>query len=236
MGFCYFNSVAIAAQQAKLKLGLRRILILDWDVHHGNGTQQHFYEDDQVVYISLHRHDQGNFFPGTGDASEVGTGAGLGKTVNIAWSGGCGPRYGDAEYLAAFRSIVLPIVADWQPQLLLISCGFDAAEGHEAPLGGYHLSSSMFGWMTAELLKLTGGCRVAAALEGGYHLDSICGAVHQVTTALLGLPIQQPSVQELRRRPNPEAVSMLRKVHALQGKIKSILTFVGQGLQSLHCV
>jgi acetoin utilization deacetylase AcuC-like enzyme len=218
MGFCYFNSIAIAAQQVKLKLGLQRVLILDWDVHHGNGTQQAFYEDENVLYVSLHRHDQGNFFPGTGDVHETGSGSGVGRTLNIAWSGGPQPYYGDAEYLAAFRSVVLPVVAEFDPQIVLISCGFDGAEGHEAPLGGYHLSPAMFGWMTTELLKLTNGARLAAALEGGYNLESICESAQQVTAALLGLSVQQVSLNELRRRPNPEAVATLRKVHAIHGK------------------
>lgn len=219
MGFCYFNSVAIAAKQVKLKLGLQRVLILDWDVHHGNGTQQTFYEDENVLYISLHRHDQGNFFPGTGDIHEIGAGPGTGRTINIAWSGGPQPYYGDAEYLAAFRSIVLPVVAEFDPQLVLISCGFDGADGHEPPLGGYHLSPAMFGWMTSELMKLTNGARVAAALEGGYNLKSICDSAQQVTAALLGLSLKQISLSELRRRPNPEAVATLRKVHAMHGMV-----------------
>lgn len=128
MGFCFFNNVAIAAKQLKLKHGLKRILILDWDIHHGNGTQKTFYDDDQILYISLHRHDQGNFYPGTGDLSECGAGgSSLGKTVNISWYGNVN-YYGDAEYLAAFRTIVLPIIEEWQPEMVLVSCGFDAAE------------------------------------------------------------------------------------------------------------
>ncbi|XP_067880658.1 histone deacetylase 4-like [Heterodontus francisci] len=103
MGFCLFNSVAIAAKQLLQKSNVGKILIVDWDVHHGNGTQQVFYRDPNVLYISLHRHDNGNFFPGSGDADEVGCGPGEGFNVNIAWTGGLDPPMGDAEYLAAFR-------------------------------------------------------------------------------------------------------------------------------------
>ncbi|KAK4337052.1 hypothetical protein RND71_044128 [Anisodus tanguticus] len=217
MGFCYFNSVAVAAQQLKLKLGLKRILILDWDVHHGNGTQKQFYDDDKVLYMSLHRHDQGNFFPGTGDVTECGiAGSSLGKTINIAWYGSVN-LYGDAEYLAAFRSIVLPVIQEWKPEMVLVSCGFDAAEGHLPQLGGYHLSPAMFGWMTNEVLKLTNG-KIVLALEGGYELSSICSSTEQVVKALLNLPLESISETELSRRPNLMAVETLTKVYKIQSK------------------
>ncbi|XP_016092154.1 histone deacetylase 7 isoform X1 [Sinocyclocheilus grahami] len=103
MGFCFFNSVAIAAKQLQQKLSASKILIVDWDVHHGNGTQEIFYNDPSVLYISLHRYDNGNFFPGSGGPAEVGSGAGEGFNVNVAWTGGLEPPMGDAEYLAAFR-------------------------------------------------------------------------------------------------------------------------------------
>src|SRR6218665_200832 len=99
-GFCYFNSIAIATKLLLDKLHLKRILVLDWDVHHGNSTQQLFYPDPRVLYLSLHRHDNGNFFPGTGAPTECGIDRGLGFTVNIAWYGF---PMGDAEYMAAFR-------------------------------------------------------------------------------------------------------------------------------------
>ncbi|CAF93554.1 unnamed protein product, partial [Tetraodon nigroviridis] len=141
MGFCYFNSVAIAAKQLQHKLSVSKILIVDWDVHHGNGTQEVFYSDPSVLYISLHRYDNGNFFPGSGSPAEVGTGAGEGFNVNIAWTGGLDPPMGDAEYLAAFRSVVMPIAQEFSPDVLLVSAGFDAAEGNPALLGGYKVSA-----------------------------------------------------------------------------------------------
>jgi len=103
-GFCYFNSIGVAAKLLLERLCLRRVLIVDWDVHHGNSTQQLFYADPRVLYISLHRYDNGNFFPGTGAPAECGIDRGLGYTVNVAWTGA---MMGDAEYLAAFRYVFL---------------------------------------------------------------------------------------------------------------------------------
>lgn len=166
MGFCFFNNIAIAAKQVMTRMDMERILVVDWDVHHGNGLQQIFYEDPHVLYISLHRHDDGNFFPGTGDPTEVGHEDGMGFNVNIAWSGGLNPPNGDAEYLSAFRSIVLPIARDFDPEMILVACGFDAAAGHPPPMGGYKLSPACFGWMTRQLMTLARG-KVVLSLEGG---------------------------------------------------------------------
>uniref|UniRef100_A0A8C3KVI5 Histone deacetylase n=1 Tax=Chrysolophus pictus TaxID=9089 RepID=A0A8C3KVI5_CHRPC len=141
MGFCYFNSVAIAAKLLQQRLNVSKILIVDWDVHHGNGTQQAFYNDPNVLYISLHRYDDGNFFPGSGAPDEVGTGAGVGFNVNMAFTGGLDPPMGDTEYLTAFRTVVMPIANEFAPDVVLVSSGFDAVEGHPTPLGGYNLSA-----------------------------------------------------------------------------------------------
>lgn len=158
MGFCFFNSVALAARLLKQRLPeIRRILIVDWDVHHGNGTQQIFYDDPDILYLSIHRHDDGNFFPGTGGPTECGTGQATGFTVNIPWSGGLTPPLGDAEYLAAFRAIVLPIGRDFAPDIVIVSAGFDAAIGHPAPLGGYVVSPACFGHLTRQLMQLANG-------------------------------------------------------------------------------
>lgn len=158
MGFCFFNSVAIAARLLKQRLPeVRRILIVDWDVHHGNGTQQIFYDDPDILYLSIHRHDDGNFFPGTGGPTECGVGQGLGFNVNIPWSSGLNPPMGDAEYLAAFRTIVLPIGRDFAPDIVIVSAGFDAAIGHPAPLGGYIVSPACFGHLTRQLTQLANG-------------------------------------------------------------------------------
>ena len=135
MGFCYFNNIAIAAKQLIANKLANRILIVDWAIHHGNGTQHAFYDNPNVLYISLHRHDHGNFYPGTGSPIECGNGAGLGYNINIAWAGGLTQPMGDAEYLAAFRAIVLPIGHSFDPDIILVSAGFDAAIGHPHPIG-----------------------------------------------------------------------------------------------------
>uniref|UniRef100_A0A3P8YPG2 Histone deacetylase 7 n=1 Tax=Esox lucius TaxID=8010 RepID=A0A3P8YPG2_ESOLU len=188
MGFCYFNSVAIAAKQLQQKLSASKILIVDWDVHHGNGTQEVFYNDPSVLYISLHRYDDGNFFPGSGGPAEVGSGAGEGFNINVAWTGGLEPPMSDAEYIAAFRSVVMPIAQEFSPDVVLVSSGFDAAEGHPAPLGGYKVTAKCFGFLTRQLMGLAGG-RVIMALEGGHDLTAICDASEACVSALLGIEV-----------------------------------------------
>ncbi|XP_020712488.1 histone deacetylase 4 isoform X12 [Athalia rosae] len=215
MGFCFFNSVAIATRLLQQKLDTRKILILDWDVHHGNGTQQMFYEDPSVLYLSIHRHDEGNFFPGTGGPTECGAGEGLGYNVNLAWSGGLNPPMGDAEYLAAFRTVVMPIAKEFDPDIVIVSAGFDAASGHAAPLGGYKVSPACFGRMTQELLTLADG-KVVLALEGGYDLAAICDSAQECVRALLGDEVSPLREEELSRTPCQNAIDTLQKTIAIQ--------------------
>ncbi|XP_062247875.1 histone deacetylase 7 isoform X1 [Platichthys flesus] len=216
MGFCYFNSVAIAAKQLQHKLSVGKVLIVDWDVHHGNGTQEVFYSDPSVLYISLHRYDDGNFFPGSGSPAEVGSGAGEGFNVNVAWTGGLNPPMGDAEYLAAFRSVVMPIAQEFSPDVVLVSAGFDAAEGNPAPLGGYKVSAKCFSFLTHQLMSLAGG-RVVLALEGGHDLTAICDASEACVSALLG--IEEPLSEEvLLQKPNANAVKSLQTVIQIQSQ------------------
>uniref|UniRef100_A0A8C8GYI1 Histone deacetylase n=1 Tax=Oncorhynchus tshawytscha TaxID=74940 RepID=A0A8C8GYI1_ONCTS len=185
MGFCFFNSVAITAKLLQQKLGVSKVLIVDWDIHHGNGTQQAFYNDPNVLYISMHRYDDGNFFPGSGAPEEVGVGPGVGFNTNIAWTGGVEPPMGDVEYLTAFRTVVMPIANEFSPDVVLVSAGFDAVEGHQSPLGGYNVTAKCFGHLTKQLMKLAGG-RVVLALEGGHDLTAICDASESCVAALLG--------------------------------------------------
>ncbi|XP_043939807.1 histone deacetylase 7 isoform X2 [Protopterus annectens] len=217
MGFCFFNSVAITAKQLQQKLNVSKILIVDWDVHHGNGTQQVFYKDCNVLYISLHRYDDGNFFPGSGAPEEVGSGPGEGFNVNVAWTGGVDPPMGDPEYLAAFRSVVMPIAHAFSPDIVLVSAGFDAADGHPTPLGGYKVSAKCFGHMTHQLMNLAGG-RVVLALEGGHDLTAICDASEACISALLGNELDQLPDEVLRQRPNIHAVRSLEAVIEVQSK------------------
>uniref|UniRef100_A0A8D3DTX7 Histone deacetylase n=1 Tax=Scophthalmus maximus TaxID=52904 RepID=A0A8D3DTX7_SCOMX len=211
MGFCYFNSVAIAAKLLQQRLSVNKILIVDWDVHHGNGTQQAFYNDPNVLYLSIHRYDDGNFFPGSGAPDEVGSGSGVGFNVNVAFTGGLDPPMGDVEYLAAFRSVVMPIANEFAPDIVLVSSGFDAVEGHPPPLGGYTLTSKCFGYLTRQLMTLAGG-RVVLALEGGHDLTTICDASEACVAALLGQELDPLPKAVLEQRPNPNAVRSLEKV------------------------
>ncbi|XP_030262979.1 histone deacetylase 5 isoform X2 [Sparus aurata] len=216
MGFCFFNSVAITAKLLQQKLGVGRILIVDWDIHHGNGTQQAFYSDPNVLYISLHRYDDGNFFPGSGAPEEVGSAAGVGFNVNIAWTGGVEPPMGDVEYLTAFRSVVMPIAQQFSPDVVLVSAGFDAVEGHQSPLGGYNVSAKCFGQLTQLLMGLAGG-RVVMALEGGHDLTAICDASEACVSALLGDPCDSV-FQWPQEKPCPKAWASLERVIEIQHK------------------
>uniref|UniRef100_A0A674JNI7 Histone deacetylase n=1 Tax=Terrapene triunguis TaxID=2587831 RepID=A0A674JNI7_9SAUR len=217
MGFCFFNSVAIAAKLLQQKLSVGKILIVDWDIHHGNGTQQAFYSDPNVLYISLHRYDNGNFFPGSGAPEEVGSGMGVGYNVNIAWTGGVDPPIGDVEYLAAFRTVVMPIANEFSPDVVLVSAGFDAVEGHLSPLGGYSVTAKCFGHLTKQLMKLAGG-RVVLALEGGHDLTAICDASEACVSALLGVELDPLDQALLQQKPNVNAVATLEKVIEIQSK------------------
>jgi acetoin utilization deacetylase AcuC-like enzyme len=199
MGFCLFGNVAIAAKQALTEWGVQRVLVLDWDVHHGNGTQNMFYNDDSVLLISLHR---GNgFYPG-GEAlsyTAVGEEEGEGYSLNIPWPRG---GVGDAEYLRAFDRIVMPVAEEFAPELVLISAGFDAARGD--PLGGCDLTPQGYFTMTRRLQGLAGG-RVVVALEGGYNLSSISNSMAACVKALLGDEAGELQVP-LELMADPEAV------------------------------
>ena len=176
MGFCLFNNVAVAARAVQDRKAARRILIVDWDVHHGNGTQHSFWDDPSVLYFSTH---QFPFYPGTGAASEAGGGAGRGFTVNVPWPAGMG----DAEHLAAFDRLLMPIAERFAPELVLVSAGFDAAEGDL--LGGMRITPAGYAAMTERLARVAGG-RVVLALEGGYNLEAISRSAASCLGVLLG--------------------------------------------------
>ena len=174
MGFCLFNNVALAAAYALQQHRMERVLVVDWDVHHGNGTQEIFWSDPRVLYISLHQYP---FYPGTGRCDEVGDGAGRGYTVNIPMPGG----FGDAEWLAAFHRVVEPIAHQFKPELVLVSAGFDAHAND--PLGGMRVTEAGFAAMADSVLAIArahAGGRLVAALEGGYNLDALQNSVEAV--------------------------------------------------------
>lgn len=189
-GFCLFSNVAVAAKVMLKEYPetVRRILILDWDVHHGNGTQRAFLDDPRVLYISLHRHENGTFYPGTpfGGHRVVGEGAGKGYSVNVAWSH---PAMGDGDYIYAFDNVVMPIAMEFDPDLVIISAGFDAAEGDV--MGGCLVTPNGYGYMTHMLKSLAKG-HLAVVLEGGYNLSAISKSALAVTKVLLGDPPGMP--------------------------------------------
>ena len=185
-GFCFFNNVCIAARviQAEFPETCRKILILDWDVHHGNGVQRDFYADPNVLYISIHVHKNGKFYPqgNYGDHLHCGEDRGLGRNVNIPWSK---EHMGDAEYIYAFQQVVMPIAVEFDPDLVFISAGFDAADGD--PLGGCHVSPACYGHMTHMLMQLAKG-KIVACLEGGYNLQAIAKSALAMTRVMMGEP------------------------------------------------
>ncbi|HSJ15342.1 MAG TPA: histone deacetylase [Longimicrobiales bacterium] len=182
MGFCLFNSVAIAARTLQHEHGVRRVLIVDWDVHHGNGTQDIFYDDPDVYYLSLHQADQ---YPGTGVESERGHGAGAGTTRNVVLSAGTPP----SEYRRAYDDALAAAFAEFTPEFVLVSAGFDCMRGD--PLGGLLLEPDDLHAMTVGLCARTraaGAGGPVLTLEGGYAPERTAAGVLAVFRALAGLP------------------------------------------------
>lgn len=180
MGFCLLNNVAIAARWTQVHLQVERILILDYDVHHGNGTQDIFYEDPNVFYISLHQHP---LFPMTGPLSETGAGAGLGANCNLPLPAGTG----DEGVRQLMLEIISPLVQEFRPNLILVSAGFD---GHwQDPLAQLELSLDVYSWLTQSILALAEKVcqgKLVFVLEGGYDLQVLSCGVHNVLNQLLG--------------------------------------------------
>jgi acetoin utilization deacetylase AcuC-like enzyme len=173
-GFCLFNNVAVLARHLQRRHGLDKIAIVDWDVHHGNGTQHTFEEDPSVMYVSTHQYP---YYPGTGAASETGRGRGAGATVNCPMPAGAT----DSAYERAFMEVILPALQRFRPEALLVSAGFDAHR--DDPLAQIELSTGFFGWMSLRLMEIAdqySGGRLLSLLEGGYNLRvlPLCVAEH----------------------------------------------------------
>lgn len=210
MGFCLFNNVPIAARVCQKRLGdqCRKIMILDWDVHHGNGVQKAFYDDPNVLYISIHVHQDGKFYPGgpEGDYDHCGQGAGEGRNINIPWPD---QGMGDGDYMFAFQQIVMPIAQEFDPDLVIISAGFDAAAGDV--LGGCFVSPACYGQMTHMLMNLANG-KLAVCLEGGYNFRSISKSALAVTRVLMG----EPPDRLTGTQPSDSAIKTVRQVMSVQ--------------------
>jgi acetoin utilization deacetylase AcuC-like enzyme len=179
MGFCLFNNIAVAAAHARAR-GLARVAIVDYDVHHGNGTQWSFYDDPSVLFVSSH---QFPFYPGTGDAAATGTGAGTGYTVNLPVEAGGT----DADFERLYGGVVVPVLRQFRPELILISAGFDAHV--DDPLGGMRLSTDQLGRLTALIADVADECcrgRVVAVTEGGYDLRALAACLRIAARVLEG--------------------------------------------------
>lgn len=184
-GFCLFNNVAVAAAHAQAALGCRRVLIVDWDAHHGNGTQEIFWADPDVLFFDTHR--AAPFYPGSGSLSEVGGGLGEGYTVNVPLPGGTG----DMAMLKAFRDILVPAAEAFRPDLVLVSAGFDAHRFDLAMNVSYEGFASMAG-IVREIADRHCGGRLAMVLEGGYHTESLARGVHATLEVMAGADPQDP--------------------------------------------
>ena len=182
MGFCLFNNIAVASQYALDRLGLERVLILDWDVHHGNGTGEIFDASDQVLFVSIH---QSPLYPGTGAASEVGSGPGAGYTVNLPVP----PGSGDDLYISLVEHVVAPLAREYEPQLVLISAGYDAH--HDDPLAECRVSEAGFAAMTTSMRRVCAALQapLGCVLEGGYALGALARSV-AATLEALGAPLR----------------------------------------------
>jgi len=214
MGFCLFNNVAIGAQYALRNYSLQRVLIVDWDVHHGNGTQNSFYEDPKALYFSTHRY--GFFYPGTGAATETGQGKGVGFNVNVPLSTGAS----DAEYGIIFEKILKPIALEYQPQLILVSAGFDIH--YDDPLGGMEVTEKGFSRMTQILMEIaetTAQGKLAITLEGGYDVSGQSRSVKAVLKELAqSSPPDKKDLLEKEKTNYPRIERFILQLKEIQGR------------------
>ncbi len=208
MGFCLFNNVAVGACYALNRHGMSRVLIIDWDVHHGNGTMHSFYDTNQVLYFSVHQYPH---YPGTGRIGEIGNGQGKGFTVNVPLPGG----QGDGEFLAIFEEVFSPIALEYAPELILVSAGFDTHQYD--PLAGMGVTSPGYGKMTRCIMRLAEQCcdgRIAFTLEGGYNLKALTEGICSVLQALLS---DQRAEEPVEVTTDPATTAILNEVRAVQG-------------------
>jgi len=205
MGFCIFNNIAIAAAYARERYGLKRILIVDWDLHHGNGTQRAFYSDPAVLFFSSHQHP---YYPGSGNVDETGTGKGAGFTINAPFPRG----FGDAEYFHIYSTILKPVALEYKPELVLVSAGFDPYV--KDPLGGMKVTGEGFGALAGIIRDITAATcpgKLLFTLEGGYNFEGLRNGVKAVLQTLAHGASSAPA-----RAHSPEADDVKRAIVAIQ--------------------
>jgi len=211
MGFCLFNNLAIGASYGIKRHGLKRIIIVDWDLHHGNGIQDIFYRDPHVLYISLHRH---NYFPWTGEAEEIGEGEGRGFNINIPLEMGCS----DSDYGNLLRHIVFPVARRFRPEILLVAAGFDIHHGD--PLRSMSVTEAGFARMTRLLMEMASELcrkRVVLALEGGYNSEALRDSVAIVLWELAGRSvINNQEMRQVEDARLGSVIKIIEKVKAIQ--------------------
>ncbi|MCB9452036.1 MAG: histone deacetylase [Anaerolineaceae bacterium] len=212
MGFCLLGNIAIAARYAQRVHQIERVMIVDFDVHHGNGTEAMFYDDDSVLFISTHQYP---FYPGTGRIDDKGQSKGKGYTINIPFPGG----HGDASYAAAFEQVVWPTAARFEPQLILVSAGFDAH--WTDPLASMRLTLTGYAHLTRELIRIAHqfcGGKIVFVMEGGYNLEALGNGVQNIAYALLGEEtISDPLGPPRGSRAEPDAQSLLDQIRQIHG-------------------
>lgn len=216
LGFCIFNNIAIAAAYATEKLGLERVLIIDWDVHHGNGTQHSFKHRSDILVINIH---QTPLFPETGTIHALGSGHGTGFTINIPFP----PGRTDADYTAAFTQIIHPIAHQFAPQLVLVSAGFDAHQND--PIGSMNLTTQGFANLTAQCIDIAeqhAQGRIALFLEGGYNLTALTQSTHACIQTLANHTPQTSPPPTTPTTPSPAAQNTLNHVHRLLSPLWSL--------------
>lgn len=215
MGFCIYNNVAVAARYAQRELGVGRVLIVDYDVHHGNGTEAMFYDDPSVYFISLH---QWPLYPGTGALPDVGRGAGRGANLNVPIP----PGHGDSSYAALFEQVVWPAAVRFQPDLILVSVGHDAHWSD--PLAGMRLTLHGYAHLAREMARMAQdlcGGKVVFVMEGGYDLDALANGIANVAHVLLGDDdIEDPMGRAPGALPEPDIaplIAQVQRLHSLEG-------------------
>jgi acetoin utilization deacetylase AcuC-like enzyme len=206
MGFCFYNSIAVGAAAARAH-GIGRVAIVDYDVHHGNGTQWMFYDDDSVLFISSHQYP---FYPGTGAATETGTGKGAGYTVNLPMEAGGT----DADFDLVYRHVVVPVLREFAPELLLVSAGFDAHE--RDPLAGMRMTSDGYANLTSQLLAVADACcdgRVVFVTEGGYDTGALADCCQRVIELASAASIRDAGEVAGDTRRGEETRNAFRRAH-----------------------